>query len=59
LLLRGDENGTIVAATQIEMVPINAFGDRYAESVDEDAAIDAAVVACPVSELRLLLLAPP
>jgi len=38
----GDANGTIVAATQIEMVPITAVGDHYAASFDEDAAINAA-----------------
>ncbi len=41
----GDAAGTTVQASQIEMVPISAFGDHYAVTFDDAAAIPVAVVA--------------
>ena len=41
----GDADGTISQVTQIEMVPITAFGDHYAATFDPAAAVSVAVVA--------------
>jgi len=41
----GDAEGTIVQATQIELVPTTASGDHYAAAFDDAAAIPVAVIA--------------